>query len=106
MVSEGKYEEAWGARLHVRPLPGGDGGLGGAKGAYAWVFAVANSETEYREMVAAEMEGLGLFIAEVEDLGRYRSTGDAADPSSRCIDSLSNEWPVQYHTFHVYSDDD
>ena len=96
----------WGAQLHLRPLPGKDGGLGGAKGAYAWVFALANSDAEYREVVSAEMESLGLFIAEVEQLSRYERTDEAGDSSSRCIQRLSDEWPVQYHDFHTYSDED
>ncbi len=105
-MSTGESQEAWGAQLHVRPLPGTDGGLGGAKGAYAWVFALAHSDVEYREMVAAEMEALGLFIAQVEHLGRYHPTEEADDPSNRCINSLTIEWPVQYHDFHAYIEED
>jgi hypothetical protein len=97
---------AWGAQLHLRPLPAQDGGLGGAKGAFAWVFALANSEAEYREIVSAEMEAVGLFIAEVEHLGRYERIDGADDPSSRCINRLSDEWPVQYHNFHTYHEED
>jgi hypothetical protein len=105
-VGKENEQPVWGAQLHLRPLPGKDGGLGGAKGAFAWVFALAESEAEYREIVAAEMEGLGLFIAEVEQLGRYERTDGADDPSSRCINRLSDEWPVQYHNFHTYRDED
>jgi hypothetical protein len=96
----------WGAQLHVRPFPGKDGGLEGAKGAHAWVFALASSEAEYREMVTAEMEDLGLFIADVEHLSRYHPPEAADDSSSRCISNLSDEWPVQYHRFHTYRDED
>lgn len=96
----------WGAQLHLKPLPGKDGGLGGAKGAYAWVFALANSDAEYRELVSAEMEGLGLFVVEVEQLSRYERTDEADDPSSRCMDRLSDEWPVQYDDFHTYRSED
>ena len=96
----------WGAQLHVRPFPGKDGGLHGAKGAYAWVFALARSDAEYREMVAAEMETLGLFIAEVEQLGRYDAIVGADDASSSCISSLTDEWPIQYNDFHTYRDED
>ena len=106
MSSTEKQRGVWGAQLHVRPLPETDGGLGGAKGAYAWVFALAGSEAEYREMVTAEMETLGLFIAEIEDLGHYQPVEGADDPSSRCISNLTDEWPVQYHRFHTYSDED
>lgn len=96
----------WGAQLHLRPLPGKDGGLDGAKGAHSWVFALASSEAEYREMATAEMEALGLFIAEVEHVGQYRATEMADDLSSRCINNLTYEWPVQYDQFHTYRDED
>ena len=59
--------------LHVRPLPGQSGGLeGGAAGAFDIVLALARDEQDYRERVAAEMESLGLFIAECEDLTPYQ----------------------------------
>jgi hypothetical protein len=105
-VFDKNHQQTWGAQLHLRPRPGKDGGLGGAKGAYAWVFALANSDVEYREMVAAAMEALGLFIVEIENLGHYQSSEDGDDPSSRCINSLTSEWPVQYHNFHTYNDED
>lgn len=97
----------WSARLHVRPLQGETGGLdGGAAGAYAWVFALARGEAEYREMVAAEMEALGLFIAEVDDFGRYEPHPDDDENMTYCAERLSAEWPVQYHDFHAYPHDE
>jgi hypothetical protein len=60
--------------LHVRALPGRDGGLSGGAGAYALVFALATGEAEYRERVAAEMDGLGLFIVEIEISTSIRRT--------------------------------
>lgn len=98
--------EIWGAQLHVRPLPGGDGGLDGAAGAYAWVFALAVGEAEYREMASAEMANLGLFIAEVEELDRYDAHQDDSDETRECFERLSEEWPVQYHDFHAYPKDE
>lgn len=80
--------------------------MGGAKGAYAWVFALASSDGEYREIAGAEMEALGLFVAEVEQLGQYEPAEDPDDPSSQCIHRLTDEWPVQYHDFHAYQDKD
>ena len=97
----------WSARLHVRPLPGETGGLeGGAAGAYAWVFALAKGEAEYREMVAAEMEALGLFIAEVDRLAPYEPHPDDDENLTYCAERLSAEWPVQYHDFHTYPHDE
>jgi tetratricopeptide (TPR) repeat protein len=98
---------AWRALLHVRPLPSHSGGLeGGAAGAYAWVFALARGEAEYREMVAAEMEALGLFIAEVDDLRRYEPHPEDDESMEYCAERLSEEWPVQYHDFDTYPHDE
>ena len=85
-------------------MPGSDGGLDGAVGAYVWVFALATNETEYRAMTSAEMAKLGLSIADIEDLGRYEVP--EADHAMRgCFDRLSDDRPVQYHNFYAYSDD-
>jgi len=100
------HREAWGAELHVRPLPGKTGGLDGAAGAYAWVFALASSEAEYRERASAEMESLGLFIAEFEQLGRYHPDDAGNDETRACLERLSEEWPVQYHSSHSYPEDE
>jgi hypothetical protein len=105
-VSASRDRETWGALLHVRPLPGRDGGLAGAAGAFAWVFALAGSETEYRVMVSAEMANLGLCIAEVDQLDRYDPHPDDSDETRRCFERLSEEWPVQYDSFHSFSKDE
>ena len=105
-VSNEKERDIWGAQLHVRPLPGGGGGLTGSAGAYAWVYALAKNEVEYREMVAAEMAKLGLFIAEVESIGMFEPHPEDVDETRRCFERLSEEWPVQYHSFHCYPADE
>lgn len=97
---------AWSARLHLRPIAGRSNSLEGSAGAYAWVLALAHDKAEYRELVAAEMEGLGLFVAEVEDLGRYRPHEDDQKYITDCAGRLSREGPVQYHDFHTYPCDD
>jgi hypothetical protein len=102
----GRTPEAWMAKLHVRPLPGSDGGLNGSAGAYAWVLALATSEEQYRELVAAEMNELGLFIAEINDLDRFSEFYDSDLTIENCADRLSSEWPVQYHTFDCYPHDE
>ena len=101
-----RNRDIWGAQLHVRPLPGGDGGLSGGAGAYAWVFALAASEAEYREMASAEMETLGLFVAEVEHLDRYAPHPEDDDERRGCYERLSDQWPCQYETFHSYPKDE
>lgn len=88
--------------LHVRPLPGHIGGLEGAAGAYALVFALARDEEEYRALVAAEMESLGLFITELEHVAPYKPYEDDAKSTSQCAARLSPEFPVQYDDFHAY----
>jgi hypothetical protein len=98
--------EAWMAMLHLRPVPGSDGGLSGSAGAYAWVLALASSEDEYREMVAAEMNALGLFIAEIDQLDRFSEFHHSESTIEECAANLSAEWPVQYHTFDCYPHDE
>ena len=93
--------------LHVRPLPGRTGVLeGNAAGAYAIVLALARDEADYREMVAAEMESLGLFIVELEDLAPYEPHEDDADSVRLSASKLNREWPVQYKDFHAYPHDE
>lgn len=96
----------WIAILHVRPLTGRTGGLHGAPGAYASVLALARDEADYREMVAAEMEKLGLFVAETEDLEPYEPRADDSENVQLCAARLSPEWPVQYHDFNSYPRDE
>lgn len=93
--------------LHVRPLPGQTGGLEGSRaGAFAVVLALARDEAEYREMVAQEMESLGLFIAEIEHVAPYESDVNETESVRLCAARLSPEWPVQYHDFHTYPHDE
>ena len=105
-VSGSPKREIWGAQLHVKPLPGQDGGLSGAAGAYAWVFALAEGEAEYRELASAEMAALGLFIAEIEGINIYDPHPEDDDQTRRCFERLSEEWPVQYERFYCYPVDD
>jgi hypothetical protein len=106
MSASSRATEIWGAQLHVRPMPGTDGGLSGSAGAFAWVFALATNEAEYREMASAKMAGLGLFIAQVEHLDRYDPHELDDDETRGCFERLSDEWPVQYHSFHTYPSDE
>jgi len=92
----------WSALLHVRPLPGKTGGLGTAAGAYAVVLALAHDEADYREKVTAEMDALGLFVAEMDEVAPYEPHPDDPDGLIYCAGRLSPEWPVQYHDFHAY----
>lgn len=93
--------------LHVRPLPGQTGGLeAGATGAYAIVLALALDEADYREMVAEEMESLGLFIAELEQVAPYEPHADDDEVVRLCAAKLSPQWPIQYHNFHAYPHDE
>ena len=96
----------WIATLHVRALPGQSGGLEGSAGAYAVVLALARDEAEYREIVAAEMETLGLFIAEIEDASPFEPHADDVENVRQCATRLNPEWPVQYDDFHAYPHDE
>ena len=64
-----------------------------------WVLALATNENDYLRLVTAEMETLGLFIAELESLGPYAEFTECADTVQQSFERLSDDWPVQYHTF-------
>lgn len=97
--------DAWMAMLHVRPLPDRTNPLDGVSG-MGWVLALATDEDHYRRLVTREMENIGLFIAEVENLGRYSEFTSCAGVIVESFHRLSDEWPVQYHTFHTTMIDD
>lgn len=52
------------------------------------------------------MESIGLFIAEVDDLDRYSEFTSCAEHIVDSLERLSEEWPVQHHTFHTTMIDD
>ena len=83
----------WSAMLHVRPLPGRGHALErGSAGAYAVVLALATDEADYRKIVTAEMERIGLFVAELESLAPYEPHEDDPDNVRRCAAELSDDW--------------
>lgn len=94
------------ARLHVRPLSGSDGGLDGAAGAYANVFALAYGEDEFVRMATEEMLMLGLAVVEIDGAEPYHPGPNDDETLLACAERLSDEWPVQYHNFHTYPHDD
>ena len=93
------------AQLHVRPLPERANPLNATSG-IGWVLALASDSDEYLRLVAAEMDEIGLFIVEVNDLGRYSEFSSCAEHIVNSFERLSDEWPVQYHTFHTTLIDD
>jgi hypothetical protein len=93
------------ALLHVRPLPGRTNPLDGVSG-MGWVLALATDADDYLRRVTAEMETIGLFIAEVDDVGLYSEFRSCAEHVVGSFERLSDEWPVQYHTFHTTTIDD
>ena len=93
------------ALLHVRPLPGRTNPLDGVSG-MGWVLALAADAEDYLRLVTVEMDSIGLFIAEVDDLDRYSEFTSRAEKLSDSFERLSDEWPVQYHTFHTTMIDD
>ena len=98
--------EAWMAMLHVRPLPGWTAGSTEMRARMLGVLALAANEQQYREMVAAEMDDLGLFIAETDHLRRFSEPDGGDTTLAECAANLSAEWPVQYHTFDCYPHDE
>ena len=104
-MTEPQTREAWMALLHVRPLAGRTNLLHAVSG-MGWVLALATDADDYLRLVTAEMESMGLFIAEVDDLDRYSEFDTCAEHIVDSFDRLSEEWPVQYHTFHTTMIDD
>jgi hypothetical protein len=93
--------------VHVRPLAGKTDRLdSNSAGAFAIILALAHDETDYRETVAAEMESLGLFVAEIEHLAPYVPHEDDTEGVRKCASRLSAEWPIQYQDSHNYPSDD
>ena len=93
------------ALLHVRPLPGRTNPLDGVSGK-GWVLALAACADDYLRVVIAEMESIGLFVLEVDDLERCSAFTSCAEHITDSLERLSEEWPVQYHTFHPTMIDD
>jgi hypothetical protein len=57
-------------------------------------------------LVSAEMETLGLFIAEIDNLALYEPHPNDDENMIYCAERLSSEWPIQYHDFHTYPHDE
>lgn len=93
------------ALLHVRPLPGHANPLDGVSG-MGWVLALAADAGDYVQAVTAEMQSIGLFVAEIEDLDRFSAFNICSEDITASFERLSEEWPVQYHTFHTTKIDD
>lgn len=70
------------------------------------MLALAADEDHYLLLVSEEMDSIGLFVAEVQDLDRYSAFNSKADSVVNSFERLSGEWPVQYHTFHTTLIDD
>jgi hypothetical protein len=97
----------WGAKVHVRPLPGRSNELeGDVAGAYAFILALARDETSYRELVASEMEEIGLYVVDLDYVAPFVPRPGDSETVRQCAQRLSQEWPIQYHSFHTYPHDD
>lgn len=116
MSEEKKFYKVkkWISRVHVRPIvektPFSTNASGkSAKGAYANILALANDVDEYRLMVQNEMLMNDLFVVEFDFIDTYENYCEQANADEEMIrlaEYLTPEYPVQYHTFHTYFDDD
>ncbi len=97
---------AWCALVHVRPQLGRDGGLEGGRGAFANVLALATDEIDLRKILTAQMDSLGFFIAELEQVVPYVPHEDDSENVKHCAAHLNSEWPIQFRDFHTYSVDE
>jgi hypothetical protein len=97
----------WQGLIHIRPEEVGPDLLDGASAAYVNVLGLAYDASEYRERVVAQLLSDRLVVTEWQDVSAF-------DPEDRELDErleeardrLSDEWPVQYGTFHTYSHED
>lgn len=98
----------WNAVVHVRPARAEHGLSPGAGGAYVSIFALAHDETNFREAVQAAMDELGLLAIEFDKVVTYDPDSEDWDneEARELNDNLSDEWPVQYRTFHNYPIED
>lgn len=99
-------DTAWAATLHVRPIRGIASEFQDIAGAYVFVLAKALNDAHYRELVTAEMEGIGLTVIELMDSDRFVPSADDAPDIRDCAMRLSDKWPVQYGSFQAYPYDD
>jgi hypothetical protein len=88
--------------LHVRPLTGREHPLGLAAGAYAWVVALASSETDFRERAATALEAEGLLVVEAERVSPFDAAAEEGYEVAEYAMRLSLHYPVQYGTFDTY----
>lgn len=102
-------EQKWIGLLHVRPQSGAAPLSTGAAGAYGNVVALAKSEAEYRQRVAEALNADSLLIVEWENVqteDTYRKQGLLSPYLEEMLASLSDDHPIQLHTFYNYMQDD
>jgi hypothetical protein len=104
-----KEREAWIGMVHVRPLEGCTVLGRDAKGAYGNIAALASSAGDYNELVRSTLQADRLLVLEVSDLHParvYKAEDRQSDYLNYLVDQLSISFPVQFHTFYNYSNDD
>jgi hypothetical protein len=70
------------------------------------MVALAASESHFRERAAAELDSLGQTLAEWERVGPFVAEEWEGAELGEMARAVSEEWPVQYRTFHAYSNED
>jgi hypothetical protein len=108
-VSDISNRIPWIGLAHVRPIAGSSALGSDGKGAYANILALAESEQEYREIIASEMNDEGLYVVDFQDIAtveQYEIEGRIGEELADLISALTPEWPIQYKTFHRYFSDD
>ena len=101
--------QKWIALLHVRPMSPAAPLSDGAVGAYGSVAGLANTEGEYRKLVEATLNADDLSVLEWENVQTeeaYRVQGLLSPYLEGLLAALSDQRPVQLHTFYNYRNDD
>lgn len=99
----------WIGMVHVRPSSRLSVLSAGAKGAYGNVVAIARSESDYKEIVSTLLMKDGLSVIDFSDVATYEDyvrDDNLSEYLSYLLGALSDEYPVQFHTFFNYSTDD
>lgn len=94
--------------LHVRPLL--DSGLDeGARGAYANIAVLGETPEQAISSTTSALAEEGILLHEAEEvttITTHFANGQADEEMRDLVADLSDEFPVQYYTFHNYFEDD
>lgn len=96
--------EIWIGVVRVRAMPGRNP-LAGAKGATVNAMAYAESEDDYRHMVAAELREMSLLPERVDGLDLLENKIESLDPTAELfnvVEELTEQGGVRFDDFEPF----